>query len=392
MTVLLVEDDVLIAELIQSVILSLSPATRVICVNNSREAIDLYFKEKPQLILCDWQLEGLDTSKPLLQQLSQAAEEVQVLIVTAHAQKNLVKQAQKLGVSQILVKPFSPEALAGRLKPFLTASSENNNAEPVSVQDWLTRHSQSVESLPNLAATSDLIGELPGFNELSPNELAAKCHQYVNLTERLIRVANNSQMRRTGKPIDSVSAAIATIGVDMAVAQIIAITLTQASEAITDPCVLKYGETINKRSLELAELSAKLAHAAKIDARLCFTAGLMAFIGELAVLSALDLYSKEKVALTEDAIQAAMQDFAPIYGNYLKQHWRVPMKLRQTIGAAHKLSTLSCDKNQVVIHLANKMTTGCSDTKLLMKLSRLAGLPEQMILEAVEAPDLRNEH
>lgn len=381
MKVLLVEDDILIVELIQSIILSLNPTTKIVCAHNSQDAINCFCKEKPQLVLCDWHLEGLDTSKALLQHLNHTQENVQVLIITAQATRDLVLHARKLGVAQFLVKPFTPEALASRLQPFLTATTNSEAPENVSVKDWLILQAKAVERLPNLATASDLIGQLNNSKELSPQELAAKCHRHVNLTERLIRVANNAEMRRTGKPIDTVSAAIATMGVDMTIAQIAAITLSQAGETLEDPQVFSHARRVNERSVNLAELSAKLAHAANADPRLCFNAGLLAFIGELAVLSALDDYSKQKVALTDTSINDALEEFSAIFGNHLKQHWRLPMRLRQTIGAVHKLSTMSCDKNQYIMNLAGNMESAPDNTEVLIKLSHLAGLPEPLTLK-----------
>lgn len=382
MIVLVVEDDLLIAELIQSVILSLNPVTKTVCATNSQDAIDSYFKEKPDLVLCDWQLGGMDTSQPLLQQIHQSGDRAQTLIITAHATRDLVMQGRRLGVSQFLVKPFSPEALASRLQPFLATETDKEDSTTTSVRDWLTQQLKRAERLPNLADTNDLIGQLQGSNELSPQDIAAKCHKHVNLTERLIRVANNTQMRRSGRPIGTLPEAIAIIGVDMAVAQIIAVTLAQTGEAINDPCVARCAQQLNERSIQLAELSAKLAHAAKADTRLCFTAGLLAFIGDLAVLGALDLYSREQVSLTDSATEEALDEFAPLYGNHLKQHWRVPMKLRQTIGAAHKLPSLSCDKNQIIMNLAAGISSEPANKAHLLKLAHLAGLPEQLVLDA----------
>jgi len=74
------------------------------------------------LILLDWnmpKLTGIDT----LRTIRQAGNKTPVIMVTTEAEKSRVIEAIKTGANDYLIKPFSPDQLAAKVKNVLGAAS-----------------------------------------------------------------------------------------------------------------------------------------------------------------------------------------------------------------------------------------------------------------------------
>lgn len=70
-----------------------------------REALDMLSREKPDLILLDIKMpmmNGIET----LKELRKTDPDVQVLMMTAYGDLEVVEAAKKLGVKHYLIKPF----------------------------------------------------------------------------------------------------------------------------------------------------------------------------------------------------------------------------------------------------------------------------------------------
>ena len=72
------------------------------------------------LVLLDWnmpKLSGIDT----LRNLRQAGNKTPVIMVTTEAEKSRVIEAIKTGANDYLIKPFSPDQLAAKVKNVIPA-------------------------------------------------------------------------------------------------------------------------------------------------------------------------------------------------------------------------------------------------------------------------------
>ena len=80
-------------------------------------------KESPfDLILLDWnmpRMNGIET----LRAVRQSGNKVPVIMVTTEAEKSRVIEAIKNGANDYLIKPFSPDQLAAKVKNVLGAAT-----------------------------------------------------------------------------------------------------------------------------------------------------------------------------------------------------------------------------------------------------------------------------
>lgn len=81
---------------------------------NSDEAVLLFDKEKPDLVLLDILLPG-ESGLDILKKLKAKDGGVKVLIVTAVNQETVNEEAKQLGAKGILYKPFDPSELTAAI-------------------------------------------------------------------------------------------------------------------------------------------------------------------------------------------------------------------------------------------------------------------------------------
>ena len=81
---------------------------------NADEAVALFDKEKPDLVLLDILLPG-ESGLDILKKLKGKDSSVKVLIVTAVNQETVNEEARQLGAKGILYKPFDPSELTAAI-------------------------------------------------------------------------------------------------------------------------------------------------------------------------------------------------------------------------------------------------------------------------------------
>ena len=87
---------------------------------NGAVALEVCRRKMPDVILLDWnmpKLSGIDT----LRTLRQAGNNTPVIMVTTEAEKSRVIEAIKTGANDYLIKPFSPDQLAAKVKGIVAA-------------------------------------------------------------------------------------------------------------------------------------------------------------------------------------------------------------------------------------------------------------------------------
>ncbi|MDI3316174.1 MAG: response regulator [Bacillota bacterium] len=82
----------------------------VLEAGDGREAVELYQRERPDLVLLDITMPQMDGLSALRQILSEDPG-ARVVMCTALAQKATVLEAIKIGAKDFLVKPFQPDRL-----------------------------------------------------------------------------------------------------------------------------------------------------------------------------------------------------------------------------------------------------------------------------------------
>lgn len=99
---ILIVDDSKTTRIILEDILREDGFTNIIHASNGEDALSIYTKEEPSLVLLDIimpEMNGMDV-------LKQLSGKVKVIIVSAIGQDSIIKQAKELGALNYLIKPL----------------------------------------------------------------------------------------------------------------------------------------------------------------------------------------------------------------------------------------------------------------------------------------------
>lgn len=110
--ILLVDDDRNI-QMIAQMGLEDRPDWNIILASSGAEALDKYEKEKPDLVLLDLMMPGMDgeTTYARLKELS-IGKAVPVVFMTAKVQQHEIESYLNLGIAGVIAKPFDPMTLS----------------------------------------------------------------------------------------------------------------------------------------------------------------------------------------------------------------------------------------------------------------------------------------
>jgi two-component system chemotaxis response regulator CheY len=117
MKALVVDDSMTIRRIVIKA-LGIAGITDTTEAGDGVEALQATKADKFDVILLDWnmpKMSGIDT----LLKLRQAGDKTPVIMVTTEAEKTRVIDAIKSGANDYLIKPFSPDQLAGKVKNLL---------------------------------------------------------------------------------------------------------------------------------------------------------------------------------------------------------------------------------------------------------------------------------
>ena len=106
-----------------------SSGYEVIEARTGEEGVELAIKERPDLIIMDIQLpgiDGLETTKRIRK--SKANGEVPIIALTSYAMAGDRKKALKAGCTGYIEKPINPETFMNEIKKFLEVKDEKSNS------------------------------------------------------------------------------------------------------------------------------------------------------------------------------------------------------------------------------------------------------------------------
>ena len=123
MQVLILEDEVVIRELIKTVLYSLTDDVEVLEADTTSKGRALWQQHHPQLVLCDWTLADNSTGLELVKFIRETDTDTPVLMITGRGDRQTVVSSRQSGVTEFIIKPFDPVRLGDRLKAYLSAVS-----------------------------------------------------------------------------------------------------------------------------------------------------------------------------------------------------------------------------------------------------------------------------
>ena len=86
--------------------------------SNGEQAISLYQDTRPDVVLMDITMPGMD-GLTALKKILEIDESARVIICSALGQQQLIVQAIQLGAKDFIVKPFQPQRVVSALKKAL---------------------------------------------------------------------------------------------------------------------------------------------------------------------------------------------------------------------------------------------------------------------------------
>lgn len=120
--VLMVDDDQNIRRICQVCLTSVGK-WEVILAESGYDGLELARKEKPDVILLDVMMPGMDGPTTLLKlREDEELKHIPVILMTAKVQPQEVEQYTRLGASGVISKPFDPLTLPAEITRLVSAS------------------------------------------------------------------------------------------------------------------------------------------------------------------------------------------------------------------------------------------------------------------------------
>lgn len=371
MRVLILEDDNLMAELLETVVAGIHPGVTVSITHNVARALDCWHEQGADLAILDWNLpdgSGLEVVKTI----RRTDQRVPVVMVTGRADRDSVLQAAHSGINGFISKPFDITVVHDRLTALLAPLGFSLDPE-LDLQSLLEAGLAGFIQLPSALDPAMVLELSERRQTLSVSQLAERWQNEVALASRLLDVANSVSFRRTGAPVHSLRDAIGALGVDMALNQALALALDVVGQ-LPDPRLSNRARAVLDDAGAVAGEARRLAMSLGRPGTDVFSAGLLSRVGELAVIKVLQQYLSQGGALADEEIDASIGRWAQAYGNRLKIQWRLPLGLRELIGAVHRLPRDSTSQDQILMRAAALRAAGQGDGEPARRLMRRVGL------------------
>jgi len=366
---LILEDDDLIAELLETVVAGLYSGVSVVLAETLGEALIQVKNNRFDLYIADRNLpdgSGLE----LVRQVRQLDRDVPIVMVSGRSDRESVLQAAHYGIDGYMTKPFDVANLHERLGKLLKV---DQTSETPDLETLLRDSLEEVIQLPSDVDPSDILELIGRQGDLSAAQLAERWREEASLTARLLDVANSSSFRRSGKPVETLRDAIGSLGVPLALNQALALSLDVSSKLQHEP-LRELAKAHHEAALQVAKEAQRLAIRLKKQPVLLQKAGLLSRLGELAVLKVLNQYAAAGGEIETAAAEKALEDWAQAYGNRLKVQWRLPLGVRELIGAVHFLPNDCTREERLIMRAASLLASGEQDSAECRRLIRRIGM------------------
>ncbi|MBN1256928.1 MAG: response regulator [Planctomycetes bacterium] len=120
MKVLVVDDSTTMRRIICNTLNSALKSPVIIEAGDGEDGFAQYQKNTDvNIILTDWNMPKMN-GLAFLEKVREVNKEVPIVMVTTEAEKQNVVTAIKAGANTYVVKPFTPEVLQEKLRPFLS--------------------------------------------------------------------------------------------------------------------------------------------------------------------------------------------------------------------------------------------------------------------------------
>ncbi|MCY1278569.1 phosphate regulon transcriptional regulatory protein PhoB [compost metagenome] len=355
--VVIAEADPWSRELLAELVRSVRGDARLQLCADGQAALTACRPRLPALVLADRALPGLD-GLDLLRELRKARRQppLPFILLSERTDAASVREALPLAPTAYLAKPLNLEALRKRLGDLLLAPGQAPIPAPArlpasaTLDDYLQRQRSLSAGAPLLDEVHSALGRRLNAAELDLVALQEEFARDPQITARLIAAAN-SAAQHLGRACQTLAQAFARLGVAHSLNLVLGLAL-QRSAALQDARLAERAGHFWQLSQRTAELAARLARNRQGDVERCYSAGLLHCLGDLALLRCLQDWQLAGGALDDQQVAAALGDHAASFGGALKSRWRLPLELRELIGAAWRLGGGVYSREALILNLA----------------------------------------
>lgn len=342
----------------------LRPGMRVLPVGDGHAALATCKRQVPSLLIVDGELDGLD-GRQLLRELRRhgPTQRLPCVLISARTDTASVRTVLPLAPAAYLGKPYELDDLRRRLDRLLPRSAGRGVAPLAvpadSLDDFLERMRQHNRGAPLQDAVLAALHRLQGGDQ-DLGELDELLTRDPQVTARLISIANGSGSQQSGSCL-SLAQAQQRLGLARSL-QLVTELALQHNARLAEPRLAELAAQLGAQALRTARLASWLAQQLKLDSELCFSAGLLQNIGELALLRSLQDWLDSGGELDEPSLQRCLRERAAGFGSALRTQWRLPLGLRQVISAYYALGAGVLSREALVLNLTRLLLELPSDT------------------------------
>ena len=339
------------ADQLGQLVASLRPQLRIVKVRDGYAALAACKRELPGLLIVDGELAGLD-GRALLRELRRRAPPAQLscILISERMDRASVRAALPLGLAAYLGKPCDLDALSRRLDRLLphgadTGAGQTPPADTLPL--FLERMRKSNPGAPLLESVRAALGDCLDAAERNLSELEERFSRDPQVTARLISVANSAGQAGN---CQTLAQALQRLGVRLPLDLVLEMAV-QGSAQLADPRLAQRAVGCGEQARRAAKLAAWLARSLKLNVSLCYTAGLLHNLGELAVLRSLQNWLDHGGELHDADVPSSLQAHAAGFGSSLRIQWRLPLGLRQAIAGYYGLGAEVLAREALVLNL-----------------------------------------
>ena len=182
MKALILEDDTLLADLLETVVGGLYPGIDIFVTASVRGALAHWSQHGSDLMIIDWNLpdgSGLEVIRAAREKSSKTA----IVMISGRADRDSVLKAARYGINGYISKPFSVEMVHERLTALVDPADFDRESQP-DLEHLLQTSVESVIQLPSAVDTARVLELMARKQDISPSQLAERWHGEVALTTR----------------------------------------------------------------------------------------------------------------------------------------------------------------------------------------------------------------
>ncbi|WP_068828981.1 HDOD domain-containing protein [Pseudomonas sp. BMS12] len=396
--ILIAEADPWTAELLTQLVLDVRGDARIQRLSDGTAALASCKRRLPDLVIADGELPGIDGIE-LLRQLRRhpRTPALPCILISRRVDASSVRAVLPLAPTAYLARPFNAELLRQRIANLLPAA---NGATPSiahatlaeSLEQYLDDVREEGQGAPLLAEVRDAVSACLQAASSDLGTLARDFARDPQITARLIAAANSAAEQRSGI-CQTLAQALQRLGVAHSLNLVLGMAI-QRNARLQDPRLSALASQVGEQAQRSAELAHWLAAQLRLDHELCYTAGLLHNIGELALLRSLQDWQNAGGELSDGQIAASMKQRASGFGSALRMRWRLPLGLRELIAAFYQLGSGVFSREALVLNLCAVLLAqpveGSLETLLESRPARLLRLRREL-LNGVPAHLLRAE-